>query len=94
MYTPEDSKGEQERDFTDTTNLRHPGVPPIIRPESRDPSVSAPVTGGDPRLRDVPAGRTQTVVTLRDDLHMLQRRQRREKSNAFDIINNGDFSGI
>ena len=71
MYTPEDSKDEQERDSTDTTNLRHPGVPPIIRPESLGPTVSAPVTGGDPRLRDVPAGRAQTIVTSGDYPHLL-----------------------
>ena len=71
MDTPEDSKAASGRGALDTTNLRHPGVSPNYRPESPSLSASALVTGGNLRLRDVPAGRAQTVITLRDDLQTL-----------------------
>ena len=71
MDTPNDSKATCDRGALDTTNLRHPGVSPNYRPESPSLSASALVTGGNLRLRDVPAGRAQTGIALRDDLQAL-----------------------
>ena len=72
MYTPEDSKEPKEFDVTDTTNLRHSGVPTIQRPEGTSLTGDALVRGGSHTLRDVPAGRAPTSLTPRDDLYMLQ----------------------
>ena len=73
MYAEEDSKDDIDTGELDTTNLRHSGVSTIKHAESISPNRSAPVTGRNATLRDVPAGRAPTTVTLRDDLQMLHR---------------------
>ena len=67
MYTEEESKDDMDTGKLDTTSKTFCSVNHQTCREYKS-QRSAPVTGRNATLRDVPAGRAPTTVTLRDDL--------------------------